>query len=82
MTKYPNPKGNHTWDLSLDYCCCPDCGYIFENREQYIYRMGQYVKELECPRCSHEFVLKKNIKPRIGPFFGEGERVEMEWGER
>lgn len=82
MSQHPKQKGPHTWDLTVHYHKCPSCSYILESRDDYIYRLGNYIKELDCPRCDHSFTIKKNVKPSIGPFFGEGSTMEMEWGDK
>lgn len=72
-------KGAHTWDLVLHYHRCPSCGYIFDSRENFEYRLGRYQKELDCPRCRFPFTVTKVTKPAAGPFFGEGEGAEVTW---
>lgn len=72
-------KGEHTWDLYVRYHRCPSCGFIIESRDDFENRFGKYVKELNCPRCSHRFTLTKNEKPRFGPFTGDPQPVEFEW---
>lgn len=72
-------RGPHTWDLVIQYHKCPSCGYIMESREGYRYRLGEYLKDLECPRCHKAFTIKKNIEITVGPIFGEGKPCEMEW---
>jgi len=72
-------KGTHTWDLYLTYHRCPKCGLIFENRENYIYRLGKYQKDLVCPRCANAYTLTKNQRLRFGPFFGDSSKPEFDW---
>lgn len=72
-------KGEHTWDLIFQYHRCDKCGWIIESREDYQYRMGEYVKDLECPRCHHFFQLSKIFPKRIGPIFGDPTRPEFDW---
>ena len=72
-------KGDHTWKLYYQYHRCSDCGYVFESRSDYTYQMGKYIKNLECPRCKAEFTEEKKGNIPIGPFFGEGDHIEMEW---
>lgn len=72
-------KGTHTWDLYLTYHRCPNCGFIFESREDYVYRMGKYQKDLICPRCHHSYTLTKGQRPLIGPVFGEPPKPEFDW---
>lgn len=62
-------KGTHTCDLFLEYCRCPDCGYVIESRKDYENRLGKYEKDLECDRCHHRFRVTKQLKPIFGPFF-------------
>lgn len=71
--------GEHTWDIILDYCRCPECGLILENREKGVLREGRYKKELKCPRCQKEFKVTRGRKPRFGPLFGEPQPVEWDW---
>lgn len=59
MSDLRQQKGNHTWDLIIDYYCCPKCAYIFENREQFENRLGILQKELHCPRCHYSFTVNK-----------------------
>jgi uncharacterized C2H2 Zn-finger protein len=63
-------KGTHTWDLILHYHLCPHCGYIFESRADYQYRLGSYQKDLECPRCHTQFMVTRNRKHHFGPLLG------------
>lgn len=73
-------KGEHTWDLVLQYHRCPVCGFIIESREDYQYRMGGvYQKDLECPRCKHRFTLTKPRKPTFGPLIGDPQPAEVDW---
>jgi uncharacterized C2H2 Zn-finger protein len=73
-------KGEHTWDLVIQYHRCPVCGYITESRENYTYRMGgKYQKDLECPRCHHLFTLTKLRKPSFGPLIGDPQPKEVSW---
>lgn len=74
-------KGTHTWNLYLSYHRCPSCGYIFDSREDFQYRLGKYQKDLECPRCGLVFTLTKEQKSLIGPFFGEAPKPEFDWSE-
>lgn len=63
------PRGNHTWTIEHYYHRCPECGYILESRDNYRYQLGKFIKDLECPRCSHAFTEIKE-RDRIGPIFG------------
>ncbi len=72
-------KGTHTWDLILQYHRCPKCGYIIESREDYLYRLGKYVKDVECSQCHEQFSLIKPVKPHFGPLLGDDEVVEWDW---
>lgn len=74
-------KGNHTWDLTIQYHCCPACDYIIESRQDYTYRLGEYYKYVDCVRCGKHFELRKHAHKTIGPFFGTPETPEMEWGQ-
>lgn len=71
--------GTHTWKRSLYYHRCPACGYIFESRQDFEYRLGAYQKDLHCPRCQQAYTLTKIVKPQAGPFFGEAEGAEITW---
>jgi rubredoxin len=74
-------KGAHTWDLYLHYHRCPFCGLILESREDFHYILGQYKKDLECPRCKHSFTLVKNVQPALGPLIGEPQPPDIDWSE-
>lgn len=75
-------KGTHTWDLHQSYHCCPKCGFIIESRQDYENRFGQSIKELNCHRCNNHFNVIKELKPTFGPFTGDPQPVEMDWGEK
>lgn len=66
-------KGEHTWDLVIDYQRCPQCGFIIESREGFQYRLGKWEKDVECPRCAHRFSVVSNRKVRFGPLIGAPE---------
>lgn len=72
-------KGDHTYDLYLTYHRCPKCGNIFESRSDYMYQMGKYVKNLECPKCKNSYFLERSRQPPIGPFFGANPKPEFDW---
>lgn len=62
-------KGKHTWDLNYRCHRCPNCGFIIEDRENYEYHAGKYLKHLQCTRCNHEFT--DEITPNsLGSIFG------------
>jgi len=73
-------QGEHTWDLVIQYHRCPECGWIIESREDYVYVLGKYQKEVECDRCGHRFTLIKSTTPSFGPLIGRPEPIETEWG--
>ena len=75
-------KGEHTWDMIFHYHRCPECGFIIESREDYEYRLGHYVKTLDCPRCHGSFTLEKETKPTFGPLIGEPQPVEWDWSTK
>lgn len=62
--------GNHTWDIVIEYCQCPYCGYIMEDRQKYEYRLGKYQKEVTCDRCKKTVTLTKKTRPTFGPIWG------------
>lgn len=72
-------KGEHTWDLIIDYQHCPKCGYIVESRTDYHYLMGSWVKEIDCERCRNTWSVKKKMKPTFGPLIGTPQPPEIEW---
>ena len=72
-------KGPHTWDIVVDYCRCPHCGFILENREKPVYREGMYRKSLVCPRCHKDYQVTRGKKPTFGPLFGDPQPVEWDW---
>lgn len=74
-------KGEHSWDLHIRYHRCPQCGFILESREDYTYRMGQYIKELSCDRCKRQFVEIKKTTPTFGPLIGTPQPPEVEWSQ-
>jgi len=53
-------KGEHTWDLIIQYHRCPYCEKIVESRDDYHYQLGSWIKEVTCDRCGRTFTLKKN----------------------
>lgn len=61
--------GPHTYPIVHDYHQCESCGQVIESRESFEYRLGEYIKDLKCKACSHEFTLKKKSRPSLGPFF-------------
>jgi rubredoxin len=75
-------KGEHTWDMIIQYHRCPKCGHIIESREDFEYRLGGiYQKDLECPNCKNLFTLTKPRKPSFGPLIGDPQPTEMEWND-
>lgn len=74
-------KGEHTWDIHIHYHRCPQCGYIIESRDSYVYRQGKYMKEVVCKRCRHSFFDYKQTKLTIGPLIGDPQPIETEWGD-
>ena len=72
-------KGEHTWDLVLQYHRCPNCGKIIESREDFHYRSGKYLKDVECPECKHKFALEKFARTGPAPLFGDPQPPEWEW---
>lgn len=74
-------KGEHTWDMWSEYHRCPECGLIFEDRQEYAYILGKYQKELSCPRCHGHFMHIRKREPVLGPLLGEPQPVETEWGD-
>jgi rubredoxin len=67
--------GDHTWDLVLEYCCCPCCKIVIEDRQKYENRNGQYQKDIVCPSCGEVFTNTKRIKPGITPLLGDPLKV-------
>lgn len=72
-------KGSHTWDLIVHYHRCPDCGYIIENRDDFQYEHGKYVKNVKCGRCHKEFIVQKERELSFGPLIGDVEPAEIDW---
>jgi DNA-directed RNA polymerase subunit RPC12/RpoP len=56
-------SGTHTWDIIIDYECCPYCSYIVENRGKYEKDRNGYHIDLICTRCKREFTVVKKVKP-------------------
>lgn len=73
-------RSTHTWDIVIHYHRCPGCGYIIESRENYIYRMGKYQKDVVCNRCQRRFSVTKPVRPRFGPLLGTPHPPEFDWG--
>lgn len=59
--------GNHTWDIIIEYLCCPKCNYINENREPYEYRLGKYQKGVICSHCKQPFTVIKRKQKSFDP---------------
>ena len=74
-----NRHANHTWDLSLHYHLCQNCGAIIESRENFHYRNGAWTKKVPCNRCSNSFLVKKKQELRFGPLLGEPQPPEWKW---
>lgn len=72
-------KGEHTWDLVIDYKRCPKCGFINEDRQSFRYEMGAWTKEIVCGRCEHPFIVKNNRKLTFGPLIGTPQPPEFTW---
>lgn len=72
-------RGDHTWDVHVEYHRCPKCKKILESRKPFVYRLGKYVKEIECEACGHRFTEVKKRKPRFGPLIGDPQPAEVEW---
>ncbi len=72
-------KGTHTWDIVISYHRCPECGYIFENRDNWQAMKKISQKNLQCPRCKKEFIDKKPLRNNSLPFFGEPEKADFDW---
>jgi hypothetical protein len=72
-------QGTHTWDLVLQYHCCPECGTIIESREDFHYQMGSWLKEIQCTKCKKIFLVKKQQKLKFGPLLGVEQSPEWEW---
>jgi hypothetical protein len=74
-------KGEHTWDIIIQYHRCPKCGNIIESRQGYEYRQGKYRKEVSCDHCHQHFTVIKSSEPSIGPLLGDPQPIESEWGD-
>jgi ssDNA-binding Zn-finger/Zn-ribbon topoisomerase 1 len=72
-------QGEHTWDMVIDYKRCPKCGYINENRDEFQYRMGSWVKDITCGRCGNAFTVKDERKATFGPLIGRPQPPEITW---
>ena len=72
-------KGEHTWDLVIDYQRCPQCGFINEDRQELQYQLGSWIKEVVCTRCQHAFIIKDNRKQTFGPLIGTPQPPEVTW---
>lgn len=74
-------RGNHTWEIVIEYHRCPKCQAIIESRIGYSYQLGKYQKEVDCLRCGHHFVAVKAREASIGPLIGDPQPIETEWGD-
>lgn len=72
-------RGEHTWDLVLQYHRCPKCGFIIESREGFHYRLGKWVKDLVCDRCGNTYEVMRILKPSFGPLIGPPQPPEFDW---
>lgn len=70
MTDPRQPKGNHTWDIFIQYHRCPKCGTILESRFDYEKHRGEKHKDVECIQCGNRFTVTKKTKPTFGPLWG------------
>ncbi len=62
-------RGDHTWDIVIDYRSCPDCGYIMEDRQKYQRHDDNLEKQIVCGRCNKTFTVTKKIPSSFGPLF-------------
>ena len=72
-------KGEHTWDLVIDYQRCPKCGFINEDRQIFHYQMGSWSKDITCGKCGNIFTVKDEQKLTFGPLIGMPEPPEVTW---
>lgn len=72
-------KGEHTWDMVIDYKRCPKCGFINEDRQEFQYVMGTWLKEITCERCGNAFEVKDERKLTFGPLIGRPQPPEITW---
>ena len=72
-------KGEHTWDLVIDYLRCPKCGFINEDRQEYHYLLGAWIKEIICNRCEYTFRIEDKRKVTFGPLIGRPQPPEVTW---
>ena len=63
-------EGRHTWDITIDYHRCSECGTIVENRKRYERRMDKWEVDVDCPRCDNSFTVVKREKQTFGPLTG------------
>jgi ssDNA-binding Zn-finger/Zn-ribbon topoisomerase 1 len=63
MNNLHQPRGNHTWDIIIDYVLCPSCGYIIENRQKYQKRGTEFYVEIKCPRCHQQLCHTRTKEP-------------------
>lgn len=72
-------KGEHTWDLVVDYHRCPKCGFINESRVEYQRGKDSLTKDITCGRCGEKFTVSKKITKKFGPIFGNATPPEFTW---
>ena len=75
-------KGEHTWDLHVDYQRCPDCGNINESRVEFQQHKELWSNEIMCTRGGHTFIVSKKRKKTFGPLFGTPQPPEFNWEEK
>lgn len=72
-------KGEHTWDIVIDYHQCPSCGFINEDRKEYQENKGTLTKEIACCRCGKPFTIQKKLVKHFGPLFGQATPPDYTW---
>ena len=72
-------RATHTWDISLAYHGCPECGYIIESRKAFKRSLKSLKKQISCPRCHHTFTLEKPLPHSFGPLLDGATNTEFTW---
>ncbi|MCB1119557.1 MAG: hypothetical protein KDK65_06320 [Chlamydiia bacterium] len=72
----------HTFPIHIHYHRCPDCGKILENRHDWDYRLGYYLKDLTCSYCHHSWTEEKGGHFRLGPLFTQPKTAAFDWSRK
>jgi uncharacterized C2H2 Zn-finger protein len=69
MTQENSKNRTWTWDIFHHYHKCPECGYILEDRSDFVNYQGIPQKNLHCSRCNFHFKVQKKPSKALGPLW-------------